>query len=504
MRIIVSGPRNREKQDSEDKDPYLTASAEPTTTEPEVTGRKPPRNHGAMAALPATASAVALIVYGALSIIMWRIYYSPSWDLGIFTQLLNDYAHGHAPIVDIKGPGYNLWGDHFHPILLLLTPIFKLWPSGLTLMLIQTVLFAASVWPIVSLAVERLSRSGAWALAFSYVFSWGMLNAVWSQFHEIAFAVPLLAFGMVWWLRGHKWAGAIAIGLLVFVKEDMGVTVAMFGIALWLRNRADVKWQIGLFAWGVVASALQVLVIIPAFNTGGEYDYSQNIVLHELFTAGTTDKLALLGILVLAAGVVGVRSPFILMMLPTLGWRFIGNVEAYWGTGFHYSAVLIPIAAVCLIDGVGALERRAVAARSGAATGAEPTAGEAVSGPGRLRTWAPLTAAVAAVAMVGQTQVNLFWESDKYKVDAAPAIAEASKYRSVATDVQLLAYLVPKTHTYWYGQLGTVKPDAVLLKPGEVDQSVASWAQSTLGGDWKTVYDGNGFQVVVRDGAQTR
>ena len=36
-----------------------------------------------------------------------------SWDLAIFTQAVRAYAHGHAPIASIKGPGFDLLGDHF-------------------------------------------------------------------------------------------------------------------------------------------------------------------------------------------------------------------------------------------------------------------------------------------------------------------------------------------------------------------------------------------------------
>ncbi|MFB9776927.1 DUF2079 domain-containing protein [Brevibacterium otitidis] len=119
--------------------------------------------------MPAIGALTAFILYTTLSVLMWRAQYAPSWDLGIFTQLLDQYAHGRAPIVDIKGPGYHLWGDHFHPILILLTPLYWIAPSGLTLMIAQAALFAASVWPISSLARERLRMRGGWLVTAGYV-----------------------------------------------------------------------------------------------------------------------------------------------------------------------------------------------------------------------------------------------------------------------------------------------------------------------------------------------
>ena len=51
------------------------------------------------ALLVSTLSFAAYTLYGCLQ---WRRMSVPSWDLGIFTQLLRDYATLQAPIVPIK------------------------------------------------------------------------------------------------------------------------------------------------------------------------------------------------------------------------------------------------------------------------------------------------------------------------------------------------------------------------------------------------------------------
>ena len=78
------------------------------------------------AALVVVVGAWVLIAY---SVGQWRSLTVPSWDLAIFAELAKDYAHGQAPIVSIKGDGYNLLGDHFHPILVLLGPVWRLFPT---------------------------------------------------------------------------------------------------------------------------------------------------------------------------------------------------------------------------------------------------------------------------------------------------------------------------------------------------------------------------------------
>ena len=58
-----------------------------------------------------------------------------SWDLAIFSKTTKAYTHLQTPIMEIKGPGYNLLGDHFHPILILLGPVWRLFPTPLALLL---------------------------------------------------------------------------------------------------------------------------------------------------------------------------------------------------------------------------------------------------------------------------------------------------------------------------------------------------------------------------------
>nr|WP_241698283.1 DUF2079 domain-containing protein [Flaviflexus huanghaiensis] len=419
--------------------------------------------------LPAGFTGTAFILYTALSWVMWTNYISPSWDLGIFTQLAKAYSNLGAPIVDIKGEGYNLLGDHFHPILVLLAPFYRLFPSGFTLLVIQSALFAISAWPLVSLAQERLGRIPAILLGGSYVLSWGLINAVWAQFHEIAFAVPLLSFGLVWWVRDRKVEAAFAIALLVFVKEDLGLTVAAVGLAIWLRERTRDNLTYGVFfaVWGIGWTALSTIIILPALNPQGQWDYTDNLSVVDQLTTGLPEKIATVALLILAAGIIGLRSPLMLIMLPTLAWRFVGNVSYYWGWEFHYSAPLIPIAAIALIE---------------AATG-------------RWRTVAPLIAFLTSAAMLTQTHVDVLWNRDGWEGDASNALEVARSYDTVASDISLLAYLVPHTDTYWLGTLGDVVPDAVAVDWRRLGDA-AEWGRQNIGGDWRTVYVDDRWQVV--------
>jgi uncharacterized membrane protein len=181
----------------------------------------------------------AIAVLGAYSTISLSrlIQLNPSsWDLGIFTEYVKQYADLRAPIVDIRATGFNLLGDHFQPIVAVLAPIFRVFPSPATLLIAQALLAAASVLAVSQVAREKLGTGPGRAIAIAYGFSWGLQQMVNFDFHEIAFAVPLLAFSLSALARGRTRAAVWWALPLVFVKEDQGFTVAAIGLYLVLSG----------------------------------------------------------------------------------------------------------------------------------------------------------------------------------------------------------------------------------------------------------------------------
>ena len=367
------------------------------------------------AALAVLVGAWVLIAY---SVGQWRSMTVPSWDLAIFAELAKAYAHGQAPIVPIKGDNYNLLGDHFHPILVLLGPIWRLFPTPLALLVVQDLLLAVSAWPLTRLVTRLTSRLVATALGLFYVLSWGFQGAAQAQFHEIAFAVPMLAWASVAFVERRWKTCALWLVPLVLVKEDMGLTLIMAGGAIalrgWQKARAGepddagsgpAKRRSGRFIWawdelptavrlgarlalfGLLAFILTVFIIVPLLSPTGSWQYGLGGNAGDGMTAAHTGgtlldrlfspevKIATLFMLVCTAGGIGLASPWMALMLPTLGWRFLADKEAYWEWKlWHYNAALIPIALGALLDVIARLRaRRARRAATGTAQSAQAT-----------------------------------------------------------------------------------------------------------------------------------
>ena len=126
---------------------------------------------------PVLLALAATLAYGLLGSQQFRQLAARSWDLGIFSQLARAYAELRAPIVPIKGDAVNLLGDHFHPLLVLLAPVWWVWPSGEALLWAQALLFGLSAIPLTRLAIDRLGPGLGTLAGGAYVFSFGLQAA---------------------------------------------------------------------------------------------------------------------------------------------------------------------------------------------------------------------------------------------------------------------------------------------------------------------------------------
>ncbi|MEU7697443.1 DUF2079 domain-containing protein [Streptomyces sp. NPDC015492] len=291
------------------------------------------------------------------------------YDLGIFTQIVRSYAELSAPYSNLKGPDYNTLGDHFHPILALLAPVYRVFPSSYTLLVCQAALVAFSVVPLMKWANEVRGRSFAYWVGISYGASWGIAALIFFDFHEVAFAVPLLSLSLCAAGRGNWRAAALWSLPLVLVKEDLGLTVAAIGLYVaWKGPRVA---GLAVAAFGAGATALEMAVILPYFNPLGQFAYLPPETAEEVGLLAETAgalwppiKWLTLLMIVAPTGFLALRSPILLVALPTLAWRFTGSNPFYWGMEFHYSAVLMPVAFAAAVHAVagGVTARRVVPA----------------------------------------------------------------------------------------------------------------------------------------------
>ncbi|MBP3222926.1 MAG: DUF2079 domain-containing protein [Actinomycetaceae bacterium] len=468
---------------------------------------------------------ISFISYTIFSIYQWNTLLVPHFDLAIFSQLIDSYSHFHAPIVDIKGPDYNLLGDHWHPLLIILTPLYWIAPSPLTLLIAQNFFFALSAIPLVRFAYEKLSRKQAFLFSLSYVCSFGVINAILGQFHEIALAMPLFSWGLIAWMRTRYFHSSLILSFLVLVKEDLGVTLAFFGVITLItllfherKNNASLTQTIkdntryvysSLFfiVWGGIWFILTMKVLIPFFNTSGHYDYSQQVsVFRDIpdFYAFLWERWPLylsILFLIVTAGIIGVRSPYFLLILPTLFGRFWGGSTPYWEIFYrHYNAILMPMIFVALLDVL--IRHKSKKSQS---TG--------------LHTYLyknSLSFSLACSLIL--LPISIYEEVDTHtrehmeSAQKARVYAQGYKGKNILTDYIFLSYAAHDDNRVFYTlTLGDYKDinviisderhwilDDVRQKEGH-PMSIQERAETFIpGSQWKIIFSENGYQVLER------
>jgi len=451
--------------------------------------------------------------YAALSLFRLLQLNPTSWDLGIYTEYVKQYAHLQAPIVDIRAAGFNLLGDHFQPIVALIAPFFRVFPSAATLLVAQALLTALSVFGVSQVARDKLGAGPGRAIAVAYGFSWGLQQMIEFDFHEIAFAVPLLAFSLSALVRDRVKAAVWWALPLVFVKEDQGFTVAAIGLYLVIAGlrangsapaagaRRDPdpdpdgqrRMKAGLFLliWGFAWSFLAIGVIIPHFNPAHYYDYWSDggvlapgghlsvISLAKQFLLAWPDKLQTTIMLLLPTAFIALRSPLALIAGPSLLLRLESTNSSFWGTFWHYNATVMPI---LFIAAVAAL------ARIRAAMDSDEPAGLPGWGTGRRARKRAVLAGAAhygvammlaiVVALAFRFPVSNLWDGQTYRISPHVASAEAAMAKvpdgaTVQTTLDLLAPLAARTDTFWIGNSGNPRTSYIVFDGQNSDYTPA-------------------------------
>lgn len=187
-------------------------------------------------------------------------YYSfyASYDQGIFNQVFWNNSHGRffqsslssALSTNVVHQGefprvdYHRLGQHFTPALLVWLPIYALFPSPVTLTVLQVTLISAAGLVLYVLARQHLEPPLAALISVSFYGANAVIGPTLSNFHDIC-QIPLFMFSLLlamekrcWWLF---WILAV---LILMVREDSGIILFGVGVYLILSKRYPLQGAI--------------------------------------------------------------------------------------------------------------------------------------------------------------------------------------------------------------------------------------------------------------------
>lgn len=367
---------------------------DPTTTTRRaprwVIGTQPDRRDGAQTAGPSTTRnewlqlvavmAAAAALYLLHSVLRFRNYEAKGYDLGIFDQAVRQYALFREPLVPVKGVDFNILGDHFHPILALLAPLYWIWDDPRVLNVAMTVLLVSTAIPVYLFTRRRFTHVTALVGAAAMLLWWPFQAMVNWDFHEIAFGVPVIAW-VIWAVDGRRYwlATALAV-ILLAVREDMGITLLAIALVLAIKR----AWlpAVVTAGLGVAGYLFATSVVIPHFSPEGEFGYWQFtalgpdmgsslvFLLTQPFDAVAVLfdhplKVALWLLHFVALWLLPFLSPYTLIAAPVLLSRLFNDRLNVWSPVYQYDAILAPVFLLAALEALARLRAWHQARRGG-------------------------------------------------------------------------------------------------------------------------------------------
>lgn len=308
--------------------------------------------------LPAAIGTATAAAYGYASWLSY-VHLQSGLDLAIFREAVARYSSGSMPWSMVKGRGgFNLLGDHFSPIIAVLAPVYHFAPDPRTLLLAQAILIGIAAFVVSATALQHLGKAWCGLIGIAFSYSWGVQGLALFEFHEVAFALPVLALACKWWMERRSRRVFAALLVLFLVKEDAGVVIV--GFALAAAARRAWKWSLALAFIGIGGTAVVVRLIIPHFSFYGTWTYGGALqvgsgsllggVLERLTQSLLGGGFQVLAMVLACTALLACGSPLMLVALPMLASRLLSDQPSYWGVNFHYNGTLMVIAFMAVID----------------------------------------------------------------------------------------------------------------------------------------------------------
>jgi len=208
-------------------------------------------------------------------------YYSffASYDMGIFNQIFWNNLHGnfyHSSLASAISThvtsGKSLpfvndsyLGHHFSPNLLLFLPLYFLFPSPATLVIIQCLLITGAGIVLYFLARQHIDHIISLLIVVSFYSAIAVFVPTLSNFDNIS-QLPILVFSLLFCLEKNQW-GLVALFslLLLGVRQEAGLNLFGIGIYLIISRR---HWIQGLIMaiFSFIYMILITNVVMPQFT----------------------------------------------------------------------------------------------------------------------------------------------------------------------------------------------------------------------------------------------
>ena len=313
-----------------------------------------------------------ILVFCTLSLLRHINFYT-KYDLSVHAQVMWNTSQGRWFETTLLGDRPTSYlGHHFSPALLLLIPVYSLWPDAGMLLILQTMLLALGVIPVY-LYARRQAKSQLFALTLSlaYFLFPAVAYVNLADFHEISLSVPLLSFTAYCLLTERYRPFFLLLCLSLLIKEEMVFVAFAFGLYILVVQK---RYRLGIITLllAVACGYLIMGVIMPAIEghswfTAYRYDYLGNsfgevarsvllnplLVLQHLLVPA---KLEFVLHLLVPLGLLPLLGfDTVILTLPTMLYLLVAEYDPHYDIRYFYTAPLIPLLFMAGITAVARL-----------------------------------------------------------------------------------------------------------------------------------------------------
>jgi uncharacterized membrane protein len=152
---------------------------------------------------------------------------------------------------------------------------FKLWPYSETLMIMNYLIMASSIIPLYKLATfcrkDKDARFGLFMAALLLWYPTFQYTTLY-EFEVLRFSIPIILWMLYFWEKKNTVLYFIFVLLAVLVREEVGLTIMMFGIYVFLFKKRRFVGGTTIII-GLTAFIIITQIVMPFFRTETNYEY---------------------------------------------------------------------------------------------------------------------------------------------------------------------------------------------------------------------------------------
>jgi len=311
--------------------------------------------------------------FGTVTVDSLRAFQQDAYDLSLYDQGIWLLSRFHAPFMTVMGT--DMFAAHTVFILVLLVPLFWVYPHTAALLVVQAMALASGAVPVYLLARHLLKSTVlATMLAAALLLNPAIEQGNLEQFHVEAFEVPIIGFAIYAAVVWRPRLLAVMVVLLLACKQDDALYVIPLG--LWVLAKRDRKTGAALVGSAVLVGLVENLVLVPVLLNGipttyggwwpfGTFSETLRVAVHQPGKfwnfAISQGRPFYLWQMSFSTGLAFLAAPGILSVaLPELAADTLSSNPYLHQIIRHYS---MPVAAVLLCAGVCGIARATSARR---------------------------------------------------------------------------------------------------------------------------------------------